>query len=210
MSSRASKTNTKGGSAFKKGKKGGLSFRAIAAQEAADDMMVLLSLPEDKLKAADVEALKYMMVARIVKRLGNGRMEVFCQDGKTRQSVIRGLLRRKGQVPIDVDCLVVISLRSDDRDDGDENGMSGSDIIGLLGSKHLRILQGLDGDKISKSLIAGSSAIDEDGGYVFDYTEEETATASASANGGNGGNGGNGKFVANKGSASDEIDIDAI
>lgn len=199
MSSRASKTNMKGGSAFKKGKKGGLSFRAMAALEAADDMMNLLTLPEEKKEASDFEALKYMMVGRIVKRLGNGRMEVFCQDGKTRQSVIRGLLRRKGQVPIDVDCLVVISLRSDDRDNND---MTGSDIIGLLGSKHLRILQGLNSDKISKSLIAGSSAVDEDGGYVFDYGEAEEVEQECA--------GSNSKFVAKKGSASDEIDIDAI
>jgi len=136
--SRASKRNVTGGSGFKKGVKGQEGFRAKAAREAADDMIDLLFMPESKLKTEDKEALKYMQVARISKKFGNGRMEVYCQDGTTRQAAIRGLLRRKGQVFFDLDSMVVIALRADDAN-------CGADIIGLLNGRHVSALSKLEG-----------------------------------------------------------------
>lgn len=163
---RAMKRNTQGGSAFKKGKKGQESFRSLASREAADDMIDLLFKPIQKMKAEDVQALEYMMVGRIAKRLGNGRMMVYCQDGQTRQAVIRGLLRRKGQVFFDMDSIVVISLRADD-------AHCGADIIGLLGPRHIAQLNKLEGfDK--KVFLSNGVAEDDD---FFDRSDDADADA---------------------------------
>lgn len=159
---RASKRNTQGGSAFKKGKKGDEGFRAKAAREAADDMLNLITMDPKKLKSEDHEALLYMQVARISKKFGNGRMEVYCQDGNTRQASIRGLLRRKGQVFFDLDSMVVISLRANDAN-------CGADIIGLLNGRHVAILSKID--TLDKKLFFSSrlgNIVEEDD--IFERT----------------------------------------
>ena len=118
-------------------------------------------------------------MGRVVKRLGNGRNDVYCHDGNTRQCVIRGLLRKKGQVFIDVDSLVVVSLRAalSSSDDEDELGSSAivtkgdSDIVGLLGDSHIAMLKTTN---INKRIFVDS----KDGGGeedLFDRSEEVNA-----------------------------------
>jgi translation initiation factor IF-1 len=159
--------NTTGGKNFKKFKSGGEGFRAKASREAADGIVGIIvkkgryqkhldsggteaNVPNHlKLDAEEQDALKYLLVGRVVKRLGNGRNDVYCHDGNTRQCVIRGLLRKKGQVFIDVDSLVVVSLRAalSSSDDDDELGPStvvtkgDSDIVGLLADSHVAMLK---------------------------------------------------------------------
>ena len=142
--------NTTGGKNFKKFKTGSEGFRAKASREAADDMIDLIRTFEktepDKITASDKEAAKYMFAGRITRKFGHGRMEVYCHDGVTRQCKIRGLLRKKGQCFMDVDSLVVVSLReavsSDDEDSAmaelgpsAKDGGAGGDIIGVFDDK---------------------------------------------------------------------------
>jgi translation initiation factor IF-1 len=160
--------NTTGGKNFKKFKSGGEGFRAKASREAADGIVGIIVKKEKyqkhldgggteatapkhiKLDEEEQDALKYLLVGRVVKRLGNGRNDVYCHDGNTRQCVIRGLLRKKGQVFIDIDSLVVVSLRSAlSSSDEDETGLGpsavvtkgDSDIVGLLGDSHIAMLK---------------------------------------------------------------------
>jgi len=51
---------------------------------------------------------------QVIKMLGNGRLEAFCYDGKTRQCRIRGKLQKK--VWINKDDIILVSLR--DFEDG--------------------------------------------------------------------------------------------
>jgi len=155
--------NTTGGKNFKKFKTGSEGFRARASREAADEMLDLWTRKEraedalaagDKKRAdalfseSDKEALRYMLVGRIVRRFGHGRMEVYCHDGKSRQCKIRGLLRKKGQVFIDVDGIVVVSLREAESSSDDETGLGGggdadgtSDIVGLFDDRQVALIR---------------------------------------------------------------------
>jgi len=47
--------------------------------------------------------------AQVIKMLGNGRLEAFCFDGKTRQCHIRGKLQKK--VWINKEDIILVSLR---------------------------------------------------------------------------------------------------
>ena len=132
MSSRAFKRNTQGGKAFKRGPKGGKDqFRATAALEAANELLDLIILREkvglDKMKEKDRSALCELQVGRVCRKLGNGRMEVHCQDGTLRNCAIRGLLKRKGACFIDVNTFVVVALAVplDELDESDEEGVHG-------------------------------------------------------------------------------------
>ena len=120
------KRNTQGGKGFKGQKKGGSNFRAEAASAVANEVLDLLLLREKKgldgMKAEEVAALRELQVGRVERKFGNGRMEVLCQDGTSRNCAIRGLLKRKGKCFIDRDSLVVIALSVplDELDDSDE------------------------------------------------------------------------------------------
>lgn len=143
--------NTTGGKNFKKFKTGSEGFRAKASREAVDDMIDLYMKQErtpDRLSAEEVDALKYMVIGRVTRKFGNARVETFCHDGKMRQCKIRGLLRKKGQVFIDNDSLVVVSLReAEDSSGDDELGNGGSqaagtsDIIGCFDDRQSAILR---------------------------------------------------------------------
>jgi initiation factor 1A len=142
--------NTTGGKNFKKFKTGSEGFRAKASREAVDDMIDLFIKQErtpDRLTAEDIEALKYMVIGRVTRKFGNARVETFCHDGKMRQCKIRGLLRKKGQVFIDNDSLVVVSLReAEESSDDDELGggtqtTGTSDIIGCFDDRQSAILR---------------------------------------------------------------------
>ena len=134
MSSRAAKRNTQGGKAFKSKAKGGVSFRAQAAQDAANEMLDLILAREsgykgfsDGQKAAAENAMLEIVVGRITRKFGNGRFEVFCQDNKVRNCALRGLLKRKGQCFVDLDSLVVVTLSEalEELDSSDDEGNFG-------------------------------------------------------------------------------------
>uniref|UniRef100_A0A6C0KZT4 S1-like domain-containing protein n=1 Tax=viral metagenome TaxID=1070528 RepID=A0A6C0KZT4_9ZZZZ len=181
--------NTTGGKNFKKFKTGAEGFRAKAAREASDDMIDLYRKMErfgkDGLSPEDKEASLYMFAGRVVRRFGHGRMEVLCHDGITRQCRIRGLLRKRGQVFIDVDHIVVVSTREAiESDSDDETGVSAThevggtaDIIGLFDEKQSAMLRKTN---ISRALFANVKAaggVLEDDSDFFDRSEllqEET------------------------------------
>lgn len=149
--------NTVGGKNFKKFKSGSEGYRAKASREAADELVDLMSrlyskVPLPPLKPAEEaehkEAAKFLLTGRVMRKFGHGRNEVYCHDGITRQCRIRGLLRKKGQVYIDVNTMVVVSLRdalSDSSDDDtkvEESVTAGEgDIIGILSDKHVALLR---------------------------------------------------------------------
>ena len=145
--------NLTGGKGYKKFKTGSMGFRAVASNDAAEDMLDLWRkaerLGKDKMEAEDKEALLYMFAGRVVRRFGHGRMEVICHDDVTRQCRIRGLLRKKGQVFIDIDSVVVVSTREAvESEEEDNTGVSSShaaggtaDIIGLFDDKRCAMLR---------------------------------------------------------------------
>ena len=55
--------------------------------------------------------------AQVTRMLGNGRLEAYCFDGKTRQCHIRGQMQRK--VWINVNDVILISLREYEENKGD-------------------------------------------------------------------------------------------
>lgn len=167
--------NTTGGKNFKKFKTGSEGFRAKAARQAADEIVDLIVKSENKPESMtedDKEGLRYILVGRVLRRFGNGRNEVYCQDGVTRQCVIRGLLRKKGQVFIDIDSLVVVSLRNpleemEEEIEGLGNTVTEdkdtSDIVGLLDMRHIVLLRAT---KINKKIFSESKEVAEDD--IFD------------------------------------------
>ena len=177
--------NVTGGKNFKKFKTGSEGFRAKAAREAAEEIIDYIRKSELKGDSpkivADIaeakEALKFMLVGRVVKRLGNGRNEVYCHDGNVRQCLIRGLLRKKGQVFIDLGSLVVVSLREPLSSSDDESGLpksvvkdgSTSDIIGLLDEKHVAVLRTTG---INKHVF---SELAEEAEDIFDRSDQVNA-----------------------------------
>lgn len=196
------KGNTTGGKNFKKFKSGGEGFRAKAAREAADELLDLMLLIDkrgkEKLTVDEHEALRYMFAGRIIRRFGHGRMEVMCHDGVSRQCRIRGLLRKRGQVNIDIDSLVVVSTRDAvDSDSDDETGVKTSnacggdtsDIVGLFNDKQSAMLRKTSINKCIFISTRGPADEDTLGDDIFDrdhLIEEEkeedgTATATATA-----------------------------
>jgi len=183
--------NTTGGKNFKKFKTGAEGFRARAAREEADDMLDLIRKMDrygkEGLSPEDREAVLYMFVGRVTKRYGHGRMEVLCHDGVVRQCRIRGLLRKRGQVFIDIDHLVVISTREAVESDSDDetgvkttnsSGGNTADIIGLFDDKQSAFLRKTN---INPALFAtnkagGAADIDDlfDRGNEIEPAEEGT------------------------------------
>jgi len=172
--------NTTGGKNFKKFKTGSEGFRAKASREACDDMIALTQtfdrIAPEKISAEDKEAAKFMFAGRIVKRFGHGRMEVYCHDGVTRQCRIRGLLRKKGQCFMDVDSIVVVSLReAASSESEDETGLGpsakdggGGDIIGVFDDKQKALLQRT---KINPRLFVTTNAAGKEEEDIFDRSD---------------------------------------
>jgi translation initiation factor IF-1 len=122
------------------------------------------------------EAVKYLLVGRALKKFGHGRYEVYCHDGVTRQCRIRGLLRKKGQVFIDINSMVVVSLRSALSDSDSENDIKkadvtekaeDSDIIGVLSDKNIAQLRKTS---INTQIFVDANS-NEDGEDLFDRSE---------------------------------------
>lgn len=174
--------NTVGGKNFKKFKSGSEGFRAKASREAADELVDLMGalfskVPLPPLKPADAavqaEAAKFLLTGRVMKKFGHGRNEVYCHDGTTRQCRIRGLLRKKGQVYIDVNTMVVVSLRealsdSSDDDIGGSSSVGEGDIIGVLSDKHVAQLRKT---AINTKIFADANSNDDGAEDMFDRSE---------------------------------------
>jgi translation initiation factor IF-1 len=185
--------NTTGGKNFKKFKTGSEGFRAKAAREAAEELLDLLKaakrIGKENISPSDQEALRYMFAGRVLRRFGHGRMEVYCHDGVTRQCRIRGLLRKKGQVFIDIDSHVVVSLRQaeDSTDSDDDTGVKGgsdvadgtADIVGLFDEKQRNQLSKLGvNPKLFATVDAGGELIEDifdrgDGNEIEEEGDEE-------------------------------------
>jgi len=217
--------NTTGGKNFKKFKTGAEGFRARAAREEADDMLDLIRKMDrdgkDGLSPEDREAVLYMFVGRVTKRYGHGRMEVLCHDGVVRQCRIRGLLRKRGQVFIDIDHLVVISTREAVESDSDDetgvkstnsSGGNTADIIGLFDDKQSAFLRKTN---INPALFAtnkagGAADIDDlfDRGNEIEPAEGSESDTPDELKKKVAGRADRAKAAAAKGG--DDVDIDAI
>ena len=171
--------NTTGGSGHKKGKRGN-GFRGMKATAAALDMLELIVTREKKgtLKPEERSALLELQVGRITKRLGNGWMDVYCQDGVERRSHIRGLLRRKkGGAFMEVGSIVVVALEEplDELDSSDDEGFaplaSGAStkgyIVGLFDERAVGLLQKT---RINPRVFASTVDEGEEADY-FDRSE---------------------------------------
>ena len=121
---------------------------------------------------ANHENTQGVHVARITKRMGSGRMEVFYVDEKKhdKQQIIalRGGLRGKGKknVWVDVDSLVVIA----------ETGLSGTthEIVAVFSEAQVARLKKVKPDADARLFIRGSSDTKEgDDGFEFERHDEE-------------------------------------
>lgn len=116
-------------------------------------------------------------VARVLKKVGNGRVEVFYMDSKGKpqmtQTVIRGSFRGKGKhaVWIETGSIVVVA----------DSGIGGSaefEIMAVLSSDQVRDLSKemdidpriLAIDNTDEKALMSGAALDE-GGYVFDASD---------------------------------------
>jgi translation initiation factor IF-1 len=173
--------NTVGGKNFKKFKTGSEGFRAKASREAAEEIVYIMTIlfnkvPQPPLEATDLEASKYLLVGRVMKKFGFGRYEIYCHDGTTRQCRIRGLLRKKGQVYIDVNTMVAVSLTdaiSDGSDDETDIGggasiAGGGYIIGTLSDKHIAQLRKTT---INTKIFVDANSTDDGTEDLFDRTD---------------------------------------
>jgi len=218
--------NTTGGSGHKRaarGEKRGAVKAHAAAFELMDvlmerDKLGLDKLAETKNGAEKIEALKCVQVGRIVKSLGSGWMDVYCQAGKERRCHIRGVLRsKKGGAYMGAGSFVAIALETpmDNLADSDDEGWGKASrdhaahaadkdrgfIVGLFDDSDVSSLQKT---RINKRLFATADGmVMED---LFDYGEAAGGAGDAEA----------AKRVegrkAKKGSATEEgtVDIDDL
>lgn len=102
--------NLQGGKAFK-GQSKQENFRSKRNREAVDDVL-------DEIKKCITKDAE-LQFARITRKSGGCMMEVYCEDGKTRSCMIRGILRRRKTTPMDIDSIVLIATSSLLRGDGE-------------------------------------------------------------------------------------------
>ena len=160
-----------------------IGFRGRKATAAAYDMLEVLIAREknglEGMTQEDIAALQALLVGRIVKRLGNGWCDVFCQDNKMRRCHIRGVLRsKKGGAYMDIDNIVVVALEKpmtelEDSDDEGNIGFAhgGGDkgyIVGLFG---LDDIGKLKKTRINSRLFA---TVDANGQEHDDIFERDT------------------------------------
>ncbi len=94
--------------------------------------------------------------------LGNGRLEAYCFDGKTRQCHIRGKMRKK--VWVSAGDIVLVSLRDYQDDKGD--------VILKYAPDEARQLKAL-GQLPESVVINDNDEGDDEGGFEFEDSEEE-------------------------------------
>ncbi len=113
--------------------------------------------------------------AKVVKKLGNGKVEVINEKGKTGIATIRGVLCRKRGCPIEVDDVVIIERIDGKTAAYDRHYL----IVGNLPRKEAQALfkEGLLPDHIyysADALTKQSTSLAEadESGFYFDYLEE--------------------------------------
>ncbi len=121
---------------------------------------------------AEVGLMKF---GKVVKKLGNGKVEIVNEKGKTGIATIRGVLCRKRGCPIEVDDIVILE-RIEGTTAGYERRYM---IVGNLPRKDAQVLfkEGLLPDHIyysADALTKQSTSLAEadDAGFYFDYLEE--------------------------------------
>lgn len=119
-------------------------------------------------------------VARVISRLGNGRMDVFYLDAtkcpQTTQAIIRGSFRGKGKrsVWIDVGSIIMIA----------DSGIPGSaefEIMAILDQNDLNNLKReitvdpriLDTANVDKDILKSKNCVVVDNGFEFDTINED-------------------------------------
>jgi translation initiation factor 1A len=100
--------------------------------------------------------------AKVLRMLGNGRLEAYCFDGKTRQCHIRGKMRKK--VWVSAGDIVLVSLRDYQDDKGD--------VILKYAPDEARQLKAL-GQLPESVVINDNDEGDDEGGFEFEDSEEE-------------------------------------
>jgi translation initiation factor IF-1 len=116
------------------------------------------------------------MYAKVMSRLGEGRMSVYYDNGKRGQegvAKIRGLLRRRGQVPIQSNDIVIITPREF------ESGKDANkhfDIIGVLTAKQAselkknKVIPDYFLNDIASSDFEKKEVVDA---FEFEYADDE-------------------------------------
>ena len=140
---------------------------------------------------AEVGLMKF---GKVVKKLGNGKVEIVNEKGKTGIATIRGVLCRKRGCPIEVDDIVILERIEGTTATYERRYM----IVGNLPRKDAQVLfkEGLlpdhiyySADALTKQTEACAEA--DESGFYFDYLgeddEEETDGASTPIGGGAGG-----------------------
>lgn len=111
--------------------------------------------------------------AKVLNRLGEGRMRIYYENNKRGQegiAKIRGLLRRKGQVPIQTNDIVIMTPREF------ESKNTHFDIIGVLTSKQAselkknNVIPDYFLNDIASSDFTKKEAVDA---FEFDYDDDE-------------------------------------
>jgi len=122
--------------------------------------------------AGEVELATY---AKITSKLGDGRMKIYFEQGKRGYEgigKIRGVLRRKGQVPIQTNDIVIVTPREF------ESGKDINkhfDIIGVITSKQASELKkkGEIPDYFLGDATASDMSKKQTDAFDFDYTADE-------------------------------------
>lgn len=117
-------------------------------------------------------------VARVVRTLGNGRVEAFYVDptgARTENAYIRGLFRGKGKHSVNIDVNSIVLLA-----DTRISGTAQFEIMCMLSRDHIRELRkvvDLDPRILNFEMTDGDELIKNDGthagGFEFDAGEEE-------------------------------------
>ena len=111
--------------------------------------------------------------AKVLNRLGEGRMRIYYENNKRGQegiAKIRGLLRKKGQVPIQTNDIVIMTPREF------ESKNNHFDIIGVLTSKQASELKknNVIPDYFLSDIGSTGFIKKEDGdAFDFDYEDDE-------------------------------------
>jgi len=127
----------------------------------------------DAVMAGEVELAAY---AKITSKLGDGRMQIYYMQGN-RGSVgigkIRGVLRRKGQVPIQTNDIVIVTPREFE---SGKDACKHFDIIGVITSKQASELK--KRGEIPDYFLGDATSCDmskkEKDGFDFDYTVDDS------------------------------------
>ena len=85
--------------------------------------------------------MDHIVYAKVLTKLGDARMRIYYEDDKKGQEgigKIRGLLRKRGQVPIGTNDVVIVTAR--DFENGNK-GKKNFDIIAVLSSKDIADLK---------------------------------------------------------------------